>query len=67
MSSAYIPVHFKVGFITEANNMSPDQTDLGLYCLQYTELWYPCADPEGGTGGQDNPLENHKFYGFLRN
>ena len=23
-----------------------------------------CADPEGGIGGLD-PLENHKFYGFL--
>ena len=23
-----------------------------------------CADPEGGKGGRD-PLENHKFYGFL--
>ena len=67
MSAAYIPVHFKLGFITEANNMSPDQTDLDN-CLQYTELWYPCADPEGGgTGVQTPPLENHKFYGFLRN
>ena len=23
-----------------------------------------CADPEGGEGDRD-PLENHKFYGFL--
>ena len=23
------------------------------------------ADPEGGTGGPDPPLENHKLYGFL--
>ena len=23
------------------------------------------ADPEGGTGGPDSPLENHKLYGFL--
>ena len=23
------------------------------------------ADPEGGTGGRDPPLENHKLDGFL--
>ena len=23
------------------------------------------ADPEGGTGSPDPPLENHKLYGFL--
>ena len=23
------------------------------------------ADPEGGAGGPDPPLENHKLYGFL--
>ena len=25
----------------------------------------PCADPEGGAGGQDPPLKNHRNIGFL--
>ena len=26
---------WQLNFITEANTKNPDQTDLGLYCLQY--------------------------------
>ena len=40
-TAAYIPVHFRLDFIMEANHLNPDQTDmssLGPYCLQY---WLP--------------------------
>ena len=35
MSVAYIQVHFRLDFIKEANNTSPEQSDLGPNCLQY--------------------------------
>ena len=43
-SAAYIQVHFRLDSIMEANTMNPDQTapleqsDLGLYCLQFDLL-----------------------------
>ena len=36
LSAAYFLVHFRLGFIMEANTMSPkEQSDPGPYCLQY--------------------------------
>ena len=34
MYAAYIEVYFRLDCVMEANDMSPDQSDLGPYCLQ---------------------------------
>ena len=31
-SAVYIKVHYRLDFFKEANNMNPDQSDLGSYC-----------------------------------
>ena len=38
-------VHFRLDFIMEANAMNPEQSDLGLYCLQYRLLIRPNKIP----------------------
>ena len=54
-----------------SNNVSENHSNIKLHipaCIP--RVWKPLpnitsADPEGGTGGPEPPLENHKLYGFL--
>ena len=47
-----------------SSNYRKVDIELYKYKNDYYQL-FSSADPEGGTGGPDPSLKNHKLYGFL--